>query len=400
MVMGKHVLFISENESVPGDLRVWSEARALRDRGYEVSVISPKGGDENKAFELIEGIRVYRHPMPIEAESKVGFLVEYLNALIWEGIITIRIFFSKPFQIIHGGNPPDLIFLVALMYKLFGVKYVFDHHDIVPENYLAKFGKRDFFYWILCLLEKLTFSTADIVISTNNSYKHIAVARGKKRESEVFVVRNGPDLSRIAFVPPNEKLKDGFDYMVAYVGVIGSQEGIDVLLEAVKYIVYGRGIHNIKFIIVGKGPHWRKMSELSKKMKLEKFVTFTGFIPYIQLYEVLATADVCVNPEHRNSFTDKSTMMKIMDYMVFGKPIVQFDTKEGRVTAGDCAIYVRENDTYEFADAIVSLLNNPRKREKMGEIGKKRMFESLNWDRQEVNLQTAYEYLETKHNIY
>jgi glycosyltransferase involved in cell wall biosynthesis len=243
-------------------------------------------------------------------------------------------------------------------------------------------------------MEKLTFKTSNIVISTNESYKKIAIHRGGKNKDEVFVVRNGPDLSQVIFMPPNRELKNGFDYLVAYVGVIGNQECVDALLRAVEYIVFNKKITNIKFVIIGTGPHWQELVKLSEKMQLQKYAVFTGFIPVEEYYEILATADICVNPEYNNSFTDKSTMMKIMDYMVMGKPIVQFATTEGRVTAAESAVYVEENNDVAFAEAVIALLNDPEKRRRMADIGKKRIFDLLNWDKQKENLRKAYEYLE------
>lgn len=394
--MKKHILFIVENTEGSHDLRVWPEAQAAKEFGYEVTVISPVKRNAILDYEIIDGIEIYRHPMPVEADRKCGFLLEYLNALFWELLLTVRIFIKKPFHIIHSANPPDHVFIIALLFKLFGTKFIFDHHDICPENYVAKFGKKDIFYNILLIMEKLTFKTANIVISTNESYKKIAIRRGNKQEKDVFVIRNGPKLDKIIFMEPNEALKEHFDYLVAYVGAIGKQDQIENLLNAVRYIVYKKEIKNIKFIITGTGPHWNNMVELSREMKLGKYVKFTGYIPYKDFYEVLATADVCVNPEFRNEFTDKSTMIKIMDYMVFGKPIVQFETREGKVTAGDAAVYVKKNDELDFAEAIIELLNDSGKRKNMGEIGRKRIYEKLSWDKQKGNLQKAYAYLEDK----
>ena len=394
--MKKHILFIIENYVVPFDVRVWSEALFAKEIGFDVTVISPRNERAKGRYEVIDGIEIYRHPMPIEAHGKFGFIFEYLNALFWEFLLSIRIFIKKPFQIIHGANPPDHIFLIALFYKLFGTKYIFDHHDLSPENYLAKFDKKDFLYKALLLMEKMTFKTANIVISTNESYKKIAQKRGGKKKNEVFVVRNGPRLSRYTFLPPNEKLKDGSDYLVAYLGFIGKQEGMDHLLRSVHYLVYKKNIKNIKFIVIGTGTIWQEMVDLSKKMGLSKYIQFTGFIPFKNLCEILSTADVCVNPEFRNEFTDKSTMIKIMDYMVFGKPIVQHETTEGRVTAGDSAKYVQNNDEVDFAESIIELLNDPEQRRRMGEIGKKRIKEKLNWNLQKTNLKRAYMYLEKK----
>jgi glycosyltransferase involved in cell wall biosynthesis len=242
-------------------------------------------------------------------------------------------------------------------------------------------------------MEKLTFKFANIVISTNESYKKIAVKRGGKKPEDVFVVRNGPQLSRITFMKPNEKLKEGFDYLISYVGAIGNQEGIDVLLRIVDYIVNKKKVRNIKFVIIGTGPHWSKMVDLSKEMGLEKFVKFTGFIPYRDLYEILATSDICVNPEHSNPFTNYSTMLKIMDYMTFGKPIVAFETIEGRVTAKESALHILDNNETDFANAIICLLKDPRRRKRMGDCGIKRIREKLNWEKQKNNLKQAYDYL-------
>lgn len=397
MIRNKHILFIVENNPFPQDVRVYKEAMAAREFGYEVSVISPylpKWTD--KKFEVVNGIDVYRHPMPHEGEGKSGLLFEYGNALFWEILLSLWVFIRKPFHMIHSANPPDHIFILAWFYKLFGVKYVFDHHDICPENYLAKFNRKDILYKFLLLFEKLTFKTADLVVSTNDSYKELAITRGGKKKEDVFVVRNGPDLSQVIFQPPNNKWKTGFDYLVGYVGTIGNQEGIDGLLRSVDYIVHTKGIKNIKFIIVGTGTDWQNMVDLSQEMGLTEYVHFTGFVPYEDFYEIIATSDVCVNPEFRNSFTDKSTMIKIMDYVVFEKPIVQYYTTEGHVTAGDAAEYVYENDEVVFAETLLKVLYAPEKRARMGSAARKRLEEFLLWDHQKNNLKKAYDYLNWK----
>lgn len=393
--MRKHILFIVENNPVPHDIRVWNEAQAAREFGYEVTIICPRNKKNPFRFEVINGITIYRHYIPFEAGGKFSFLFEYINALFWEFVYSLYVFIKKPFQFIHAANPPDHIFIIAAFYKLFKVKYIFDHHDITPENYLAKFNNMDFLYRTTLFMEKLTFNTADIVISTNESYKNVALTRGKKQSDEVFVVRNGPNLANIPSVTKNDNWKDGFDYLVSYIGNIGNQEGINLLLDIVHKLVFERNVTNVKFIIIGTGPNWEKMVKLSKAMNLEKYVTFTGYIPYEDFYEILATSDLCINPEQRNEFTDKSTMIKIMDYMTFGKPIVQFETTEGKVTAGDAAYYVGENSIENFTDAIIHLIKNPNKRKQMGEIGRLRIEKELNWDEQKKNLKMAYNSLET-----
>jgi glycosyltransferase involved in cell wall biosynthesis len=388
--MKKHVLFIVENNSVPGDVRVWGEAKTLKEFGYDVSVISPIGTNSSEPYECKDGVEIYRHPKPVDANNKFGFVQEYANALLWELILSFRIYIKRKFHVIHAANPPDHIFLIALVFRLFKVKFIFDHHDISPENYLAKFGKKDLFYYVQKLLEKWTFKTADIVISTNESYKKIAVERGGKNPQNVFVVRNGPRLNEVEFLPANNKWKNNFKFLGVYVGVIGNQEGLDNLLRIVWDLANVHNVKTIKFVVVGMGPELNNMITQCKRMQLEDYIQFTGFIPYHDFYEVLASADFAVNPEYRNSFTDKSTMLKIMDYMTFGIPIVQFRTTEGMVTAGDAAVYVDRNSEKEFAQAITRLIGDNDGMKRMGEIGKRRITESLNWERQKEFLKKAY----------
>lgn len=388
--MKKHILFIVENNSFPADVRVRNEAFAALKFGFDVSVICPVSKKADKKFELINGIDIYRHPMPIEAYNRWGFVAEYANAIFWETVLSIRVFIKKRFHVIHAANPPDHIFLIALLFKIFGVKFIFDHHDIAPENYLAKFERQDFFYKLLTVMEKMTFKTADLIISTNESYKNIAIVRGNKKSEEVFVVRNGPDLDKLKIVESDENLREGFKYLVGYVGVIAQQEGIDNLLKVVDYIIKTLKITNVKFVIIGKGPHWKYIVQLSKDLNLNKYVYFTGFIPDEELYRILSTVDVCVNPEFKNEFTDKSTMIKIMEYMTFGKPVVQFHTVEGEVTAGDASVYVQDNSAKSFANALIELLEDPEKRKYMGSLGRARVEKLLSWQIQKEKLEIAY----------
>jgi len=388
----KHILFIVENNAFPNDVRVYREAKAASEFGYQVSVIAPTWKKEKK-FEVVDGIDVYRHPLPVEGGSKLGLILEYANALFWELFLAIKVYLKKPFHAIHAANPPDHIFIIAFLFKLSGVKYIFDHHDICPENYVAKFSRMDFLYKFLMLFEKFTFRVANIVISTNESYKKIAIGRGRKHPDDVFVVRNGPDKKSVIFSPPNDQHKRGAAYLVGYVGTIGNQEGIDNLLYAVEHLVFKLKRTDIRFIIVGTGTDWQNMVDLSLKLGLQDYVHFTGYIPYKTYWEIIASCDLCVNPEFRNSFTDYSTMLKIMDYLVMSKPVLQYFTIEGQVTAGEAAVYVHENDITRFADALIKLLDNPAQREVMSNVAKERMENILLWKHQKVNLQKAYAYL-------
>lgn len=387
---GKRVVIIVENLPVPFDRRVWMEARTLAAAGATVSIISPTGKGYEQREEIIDGIHVYRHPLPMEAESALGYLVEYGAALFWELALTTKIFFRGGIDVIHGCNPPDLIFLVAAPFRLFGVRYLFDHHDINPELYEAKFGRRGFLWRLMVLFERLTFALASVSIATNESYKRIAIERGKMRPDDVFVVRSGPDLSRVRNVPPQPSWKNGRDFMVGYVGVMGEQEGIDLLLETVRHLVHEKGRRDIQFVLVGGGSSLEALKQLAVELNVDEYVTFTGRAPDKDLFEVLSTADVCVNPDRVNAMNDMSTMNKIMEYMALGKPMVQFELTEGRVSAADASLYARPNDTVDFASSIEDLLADPARRETMGRIGRERVEKSLSWTQSIAPLLAAY----------
>jgi glycosyltransferase involved in cell wall biosynthesis len=385
-----HILFIVQNLSVPEDKRVWLEAISAKSWDYDVSVICPVGKNHKLRYENIQGIDIYRHTLPVEAARKISYFYEYGISLFWQIVLSLKIFFKKPFQIMHIANPPDHGFLLALFFKIMGVKYVFDHHDLSPELYFAKFGEKGPFYFAISLIEKTNMKTADAVISTNESYKEIANRRGKKSKDKIFVVRNGPDLSNITVIPPDIDFRDGFDFLVAYIGKIASQENFDNLLRIAKLIVCEKGLCNIKFVVMGSGPDFDEMQELSEEMSLSKNIEFTGYIPYNRLLGILDQCDIGVHPEYTNEYTNKSTMLKIMDYMLMGKPIVQFESKEGRVTAGKSSLYISDNDEMNFADAVVRLLHDPSRRKEMGEIGRNRIIESLHWGIQKQNLNRVY----------
>jgi glycosyltransferase involved in cell wall biosynthesis len=271
-----------------------------------------------------------------------------------------------------------------------GVKFIFDHHDINPELYESKFNRRGLFWHLLCWAEWLTFKTADVVISTNESYRRIAIGRGGKRPDDVFVVRSGPDLSRIKSVEPEPALRNGRKFLVGYVGVMGDQEGIDLLLEAARHIVHDLKRTDIQFYIVGGGPSLERLRSLSRAMRLDDYVVFPGRVPDDFLFKVLSTSDVCVNPDRVNAMNDKSTMNKILEYMALGKPIVQFDVTEGRYSAQDASLYAKPNDPIDFADKILQLLADPGARARMSAFGRRRIEEELAWGYEVPKLISAY----------
>ncbi len=387
---GRKVLIVVENLPVPFDRRVWQESLALVAAGAEVSVICPKGKGYEADEEVLEGVNVYRHDLPAEGASAAGYLREYSSALLHETRLAWKVYFRQSFDVIHACNPPDLIFLVALPFKLLGKKFVFDHHDINPELYEAKFNKRGMFWRLLLLFERLTFAAADIVISTNDSYRKIAITRGGKRPDRVFVVRSGPDLRRVRILPADPAWRKGRAFLVGFVGVIGDQEGLDLLLESVRHIVRDLKREDIQFVLVGDGPSRARMEALSIEMGLADYVTFLGRAPDEQLFSVLSSADVCVNPDRVNPMNTASTMNKILEYMVMKKPIVQFDVVEGRVSAEDASLYAKPNDPIDFADKILELLADPARRAAAGEIGRRRIESELSWSHQIPKLIAAY----------
>lgn len=389
--MKRKVLIIVENLPVPFDARVWGEALSLRAHGYDVTVLCPKDKKSRKGYEFLNGIHVYRHPMFGEGNSISGYLIEFFCALIFEFFYAAWIFLRRGFHVIQGCNPPDDIFLVALPFKIFGVKYIFDHHDANPELYLSKYEKKGLLYKSQVLLEKLTYRFSDVVMATNGSYRNLAIARGGHQPEDVFVVRNGPDLERMRAVPPDPALKHGKDYLIGYVGNMSVQEGLDILLEVALHI-RNRGRRDIHFTCVGGGPGLPGLRQMVKDMNLEDSVDFTGRIPDDQLLAILSTSDVCVNPDKPCEMNDISTMIKIMEYMALEKPIVQFDLKEGRFSAGEASLYASKDDMVaDFAARILWLLDHPEERRRMGQIGRRRVETELAWKYSVEHLLAAYE---------
>ena len=388
----RRVLILVENLPSPFDRRVWQEATTLHDHGYEVSIICPTGKGYEKKYEVTEGIHIHRYHLPFEAEGAKGYLMEYSLALFHTFRLAWKVQFARGFDVIHACNPPDLLFLIGGFFKLFmRKKFLFDHHDINPELYEAKFGRRDFFYKLLVLFERWTFKTADVSIATNESYKRIAIERGGMDSTKVFVVRSGPKLDRLRILSPKKELKRGRKYLVGYVGVMGAQEGIDLLLKAACYLIKDLSRSDVHFGLVGGGTSLVEMKQMVIDLGIADFVTFTGRVSDQELLEMLNTADVCVNPDVANEMNDKSTMNKIMEYMALGKPIVQFDLTEGRVSAQDSSLYAKANDPVDMAHKILQLLDDSELRERMGKFGRNRVKNELEWQYEMPKLLAAYE---------
>ena len=390
--MKKKILIIVENLPVPFDTRVWKEAVSLQENGYDVTVLCPRGkGGYGQRHEVLHGIHVYRHPMPKEGNSPAGYLYEYGSALVWEFLYTWWIYLRRGFHVIQGCNPPDDIFLVALPFKILGVKFIFDHHDANPELYLSKYDRKGLFYKIQVWLEKMTYRFSDVVMATNASYRDLAISRGGTAPEDVFVVRNGPDLETFKALPPNPTLKYGKAYLVGYVGNMSSQEGLDILLDVALHLK-NLGRRDIHFTCVGGGPGLASLRKMVIDKQLDGMVNFTGRVPDRELLEVLSTADICVNPDKPCEMNDISTMIKIMEYMALGKPIVQFNLKEGRFSAKEASLYSDNgNQVDDFANKILWLIDRPDERMSMGEFGRKRVEEELAWKHSVQNLLAAYQ---------
>jgi len=386
------VLILVENLSVPLDRRVWQESRALTEAGCEVHVVCPQGTrQDTEPYAEIEGVHIHRYPLRTATGGARGYLREY-GAAMWHTFrIALRLGWRRPVDVIHACNPPDLFWLVGLPFKLKGTRFVFDHHDLVPELSLSRFGDdRKLMYRICLLFERLTFATAAHVIATNRSYRDVALSRGRKSPTQVDVVRSAPDIARFQDQRPDPGLKRGAPHLLAYLGVMGPQDGLDYALRALAALRHDLGRTDWQAVFVGGGDMLQASIELAEDLGMGDVVRFTGRIPDEELCTWLSTADVCLAPDPKNPLNDVSTMNKIMEYMALGRPIVSFDLVEARVSAGDAAVYARPNDEVAFAEAIAGLLDDPERRAEMGRIGRTRVAGELSWEASRANLIRAY----------
>ncbi len=386
-----HVLIIVQNLPVPLDRRVWLEAKALREVGFEVSVISPKGRRSDASHEVLQGVHIYRYWLPVSGRGAIGYLLEFVYAWLATFLLSLRASARRWVNIVHACNPPETFFLLGLFYKLFGSRFVFDHHDLSPEMFAAKYGRKGgALYSLLLLLERATYRTADLVIEVNESQARIARTRGRVRPERIRVVRSGPDFERLRLLPEEPELRAGKKYLVCYLGEMCPQDGVDYLLRAIRHYRNALGRDDARFVLMGGGPALEELKSLKEKLQLDGAVEFTGRVSDHDLCRYLSTADLCVDPDPWSEWADKSTMNKIMEYMAFGKPIVAFDLTEARVSAGQAARFVRPNDEAEFAKAMAELLDDPDRRRQMGEYGLRRVRERLAWDYSKRILQEAY----------
>ncbi len=390
--MLKSVLIVVENLPAPFDRRAWREAITLRKAGYRVSILSPKGKDYTAWHEIIDGIHVYRYPMPFEAKTMWGYFIEYPWSLSWEFFIALWLkLFGPGFDAIHLCDPPDFLFLVALPFKIFGTKMVFDHHDLSPELFVVKFGHKGFWYKVLLWFERMSYRFCDVAISPNQSYKEIAITRNRMNPDRVFVVRSAPSQARLTGIEPLRDHLFSGKKLVGYVGVIGSQEGLDLLVDAVHHLVFSMKKTDVMFLVMGEGPALEDVKAYAREKRvLGKHMRFLGYVPDKEMLPTLAACHVAVNPDRVNEFSDRSTMNKVIEYMALGVPVVMFETTEGKFSAGDAALYAKPNDPVDLAEKIAWLLDHPEQAKKMGETGKRRFSDQLKWEKSEPNLLRAY----------
>jgi glycosyltransferase involved in cell wall biosynthesis len=389
------VVIVVQNLPVPFDRRVWLEATTLAANGYRVTCICPTGKGHDERFEVVEGIRIHRYPLPVDASGAVGFVVEFAWCFLRTALLVGREAVTTGIDVLHVCNPPETYFPLGWLVKATGARFLFDHHDLSPEMYDAKFGERGSSVMRagLTFLERRTFRAADLVITTNESHKRVAVERGGKDPDDVIVVRSGPDLERLRPVEPVDDWKRGRAHLVAYLGEICEQDGVNHLVDAMVEIRDRHGRDDVQCVLMGGGPHQPAIKAYAERIGADDVCHFTGRVSDEVLCEVLSTADVGVDPDPWTPWSDQSTMNKIMEYMYFGLPIASYDLTEARVSAGEAALFAPEHTVASLADTIVGLLDDPETRQRMGKIGRHRIETQLSWEHSVPPLLEAYERL-------
>jgi glycosyltransferase involved in cell wall biosynthesis len=390
---GRRVLIIVQNLPVPFDRRVWLEATSLAEAGYAVSVICPKAKGYTASFEQLEGVDIHRYGLPIDAHGAVGFVVEFAWCFLRSFMKSVRVALAgRGFDVIHACNPPETYWLLAWFWRLFGKRFLFDHHDLSPEMYAAKFGRDSGpMYQGLLFLERMTFRSADVVITTNESHKRIAEARGGLAPERVFVVRSGPDVARLKVYDADPAWKQGKPFLLVYLGEMCKQDGVDHLVRALRILREDLQRDGLRAVFVGGGPEQPMIRAHADEQGVGDLCRFTGRVSDDDLCRILSSADVAVDPDPRTDWSDKSTMNKIMEYMFFGLPIVCYDLTEHKVSAQDAALYVQANSERALADGISALLNDPARRARMARYGAARVREKLVWQHSVPPLLAAYD---------
>ena len=378
------VLIIVQNLPVPFDRRVWLECQALVANGYQVAVVCPKG-TADPAYQVVDTVELYKYRPYAPGGSKLGFVGEYAYSFLGTAWLTLKARRSGRFAVMQACNPPDIFWPIALALRLFDrTLFVFDHHDLCPELYESRFPDGPKLpYKALRALERRTHRTANHVIATNDSYKNIAITRSGKPASDVTVVRTGPDPRRLRRVQARPELRRGRTYLAAYIGVMGPQDGVDIVLRAAAVVVNELRRDDIAFTLIGSGDCFDDLVALRDQLGLAGHVEFTGRAPDELVADILSTADLGLSPDPKNPLNDLSTMNKTMEYMAFELPVVAFDLRETRVSAGDAAVYVTPNDVHQYAAAIIGLMDDEPRRSLLGKLGRARVEQELAWSHQE-----------------
>jgi glycosyltransferase involved in cell wall biosynthesis len=388
------ILIIVQNLPVPFDRRVWLECKALVSAGYQVAVVCPKGsGDPD--YEVIDTVQLYKYRPYAPGGSKLSFVAEYIYSFLATARQTLKARRGGRFAVLQACNPPDIFWPIALVLRWVDrTKFVFDHHDLSPELFQSRFpGGPTLPYRGLLALERRTHRTANHVISTNDSYRDIAIRRSGKAPEDVTVVRTGPDPNKLKRGPGDPELLRGRKHLAAYIGVMGPQDGVDIVVRAADIVIREMGREDIAFTIIGSGDCFDELVALRDELELKGHVEFTGRAPDELVKRILSTADVGLSPDPKNPLNDVSTMNKTMEYMAFELPVVAFDLRETRVSAAAAAVYVTPNDVREYAKAIVHLMDDGDARAQLGRIGRARVQDHLAWSHQERSYLRVYERL-------
>lgn len=385
----KRCVILVENLPVPLDRHVWQQAKVLRDAGWRVSVICPQGGSYPSGYERLEGIDVFRHPLPTEGNSFWGHILEYIGALFHEGRLLLRVAFSGGVDVIHACNPPDFLFVLALPFKLLGVRFVFDQHDLAPELCESLYG-RGMTYRVLLLLERCSFGLADVVLSSNETFRELAVARGRKRREDVFVVHTIPDAALLQRQAPDTTARGGRRLVLGYVGIIGRQDGLDHMMEAVRILRHERGHRDFRVVVIGDGPAYADIVAMARRLGIAECVTFRGYLSGDSLVQQLSDFDIGVIPDPRNPFNDKLSMNKVFEYSALGIPIACYSLTETVRQLGDAGVYAPTDDPRGLADALENLMRDDALRARKAAEALAISSEKFDWSREAASLLRAY----------
>ena len=385
------VVFLIENISFLRDRRVRQEAEALHNAGFAVAVVCPRIKDEPAPPKLRDGIRIYSYSQPWQGSGLASYCLEYFWGLFRTFCILLRLSLRPGFDVLHAANPPDLFFLLAAPFKLFGKKYVYDQHDLCPEIFQVKFGNgASPLHWLLILCEWCSYKLADLIIVPNESFRRMGISRGGQKDEKFVTVRNGPDLSRFRAAPPQPVRKCEAKFLALYLGLMGPQDGVDRLVRSLAHIVHGRGRRDVHFTLLGDGDCLPALKRLADELAVSPYISFSGYVADQELLAQLSSADICLAPDPPSPLNRLCTTIKIMEYMSCARPIVSFDLLETRVSAGDAALYVSQDSPTLFGDAVLQLLDDPPRRQRMGERGLDRVQRLLHWGRSREYLLSAY----------